>query len=496
MNDKILAVSYMRYSSHNQDEKSIKYQRRVIREYCEAKGIELVKEYIDEGITGTIDRRESFQNLLKDAKNKPEWNLVVIYDFSRFSRKLRHFIDCVDDLEDIGIDIESATQPTGKSNEGKLLRNIMFAINEFYTVNGAKHVHDSLLTKANSARHCGGKPPLGYDTDDEGNYVINEREAEIVKYIFDMYQCGHTYSMMVQELANKGYTNKNGKAFTKNSFSGILTQEKYKGTYTWNKAAAKDNQGRRNSHKYKSLDEQVRIDKGCPAIVSEKQFEAVAQRMNKGKSKTEVSVGRNKYMLSGMKILKCAECGAYMIGTKNNSHGKEYDVYYCPNHKIKKCSMPQIKAENLNKMVAGLIVRDIYNRDDFDEIIKITKRNNELKALKDRINGKEKAINNIVKAFENGCSLTMENKLKKLQAEKELLEDKYMQHIKRLKDIQSGNMKKVLNKFGKYLITSHDPAVKNYIKDVIETITIGHDDVVVKYRSAVSENIDSERMAG
>ena len=158
--------------------------------------------------------------------------------------------------------------------------------------------------------------------------------------------------------------------------------------------------------------------------------------------------------------------------------------------------MPQIKAENLNKMVAGLIVRDIYNRDDFDEIIKITKRNNELKAIKDRINGKEKAINNIVKAFETGCSPTMEDKLKKLQAEKELLEDKYMQRIERLKDIQSGNIKKVLNKFGKYLTTSHDPAVKNYIQNVIDTITIDHDDVTIEYRSAVSENIDSERMAG
>lgn len=57
-------------------------------------------------------------------------------------------------------------------------------------------------------------------------------------------------------------------------------------------------------------------------------------------------------------------------------------------------------------------------------------------------------------------------------------------------------MKKVLNKFGKYLTTSHDPAVKTFIKDTVECITIGHDDVTIEYKSAVSENMNSERIAG
>jgi hypothetical protein len=64
-------VAYMRYSSTNQDETSIEYQRTAIRRYAEKQDYYVVAEYIDEARTGTNDRREGFQELMADARTKP-----------------------------------------------------------------------------------------------------------------------------------------------------------------------------------------------------------------------------------------------------------------------------------------------------------------------------------------------------------------------------------------------------------------------------------------
>ena len=50
------AVAYMRYSSDNQNETSIEYQRSAISAYCSRNGIQLVEEYVDEAFSATNDK--------------------------------------------------------------------------------------------------------------------------------------------------------------------------------------------------------------------------------------------------------------------------------------------------------------------------------------------------------------------------------------------------------------------------------------------------------
>lgn len=66
------AVAYMRFSSDNQNENSIEYQRAKIKAYCYQKGICLLHEYIDRAKTATTDRREAFQRMIQDAQNHPK----------------------------------------------------------------------------------------------------------------------------------------------------------------------------------------------------------------------------------------------------------------------------------------------------------------------------------------------------------------------------------------------------------------------------------------
>ena len=61
-------VAYMRYSSTNQDEESIKYQRAAIMTYAHLKGYYITCEYIDEAKSGRTDKRDGFQEMIADAR--------------------------------------------------------------------------------------------------------------------------------------------------------------------------------------------------------------------------------------------------------------------------------------------------------------------------------------------------------------------------------------------------------------------------------------------
>ena len=119
------AVAYMRYSSDNQNENSIQYQRNAIIAYCYQKNITLLHEYVDESFTAKNDRRPQFQAMIKDALNKPEWDTILVYDLSRFARNNSDAVYYTNQLNDVDIELVSITQEFGNDNEGWLLTGLI-----------------------------------------------------------------------------------------------------------------------------------------------------------------------------------------------------------------------------------------------------------------------------------------------------------------------------------------------------------------------------------
>jgi site-specific DNA recombinase len=68
------AALYLRVSTGRQAEHdlSIPDQRRQLRSYCEAKGIEVVAEFVEPGASATDDRRPEFQRMMDAASQKPQ----------------------------------------------------------------------------------------------------------------------------------------------------------------------------------------------------------------------------------------------------------------------------------------------------------------------------------------------------------------------------------------------------------------------------------------
>lgn len=474
--DYIPVVAYMRYSSNNQDETSIEYQRNAIRIYAFSNHYYIATEYIDEARTGTNDRREGFQELIADAQTRPQWKKILVYDLSRFSRNNSDTVKYNGMLSDLDIELVSVTQRFDTTPEGIMMRGVINLLNEYYSSNLAKYTHAGLKRRANELKHCGGKPPLGFDVVNE-YLVVNEAEAEIVRLIFDMYELNYSYSKMADELNKRGYKTKAGKAFNKNSFFSILQQEKYVGTYIWNKVRKKNSQGRRNSHKQKDIEEQV-IEKGAiPAIIDQAQFDRVQALMHSRQNGIAESKSRRHYLLSGIGKLKCAECGCNLIGTARKSHGIEYTYYYCPNHLHRKCQTKDIRTDYLDDFVINAVVRDIHSRNDLIDIFNSADEKGRIAMLRAKLIGLEKASTNIKQSLRRKSSEELEEELERIVQEKKDIQIEIDTLTRQQEPMTTENCKAICSKLARMMLTSESFEVKRYLSAVIDSIIVSNTDI-------------------
>ena len=101
-------VIYTRVSTLDQ---TIDNQLLELRDHCSRMGWEIVKEYADEGLSGTLsrDKRPALNSLIKDAYRK-RFDSVVCWDISRIGRSMKELILFLSDMKDRRIGICSVRQ--------------------------------------------------------------------------------------------------------------------------------------------------------------------------------------------------------------------------------------------------------------------------------------------------------------------------------------------------------------------------------------------------
>lgn len=98
-----------------------------------------------------------------------------------------------------------------------------------------------------------------------------------------------------------------GNLFGKNSIYDILINEKYKGTYVFNKRSSKDSLGRRNNRRFKDNENIIRIPNGMPAIIDEQTFDKVQEKIHARKRGPRMSEKRFWSMSGSLKLKKAAK---------------------------------------------------------------------------------------------------------------------------------------------------------------------------------------------
>ena len=124
------AVIYSRVSTNDQ---TVDNQLKVLREVAERKGLEVVREISDEGISGAKgrDERKGFDELIKGAVRK-EFDIILVWDVSRLGRSLQHLVSFLDDIHSAKCDLYIHQSGLDTSTaSGKMMFQMIGVFSEF-----------------------------------------------------------------------------------------------------------------------------------------------------------------------------------------------------------------------------------------------------------------------------------------------------------------------------------------------------------------------------
>ena len=128
---------YGRVSSDRQDvDNSVAAQLRALRDYADKNGYMVYREYIDEAESGRAADRPEFRKMIDEA-SKPEapFREILVWKFSRFTRKREHAVAFKSMLRRKGIRVVSITEQAEDTATGRLLEGIIESVDEFYSEN-------------------------------------------------------------------------------------------------------------------------------------------------------------------------------------------------------------------------------------------------------------------------------------------------------------------------------------------------------------------------
>jgi DNA invertase Pin-like site-specific DNA recombinase len=102
-----------------------------LREYCARRGWQIISEYVDEGISGSRERRPALDRLMSDAHRR-KFDAVLVWKIDRFGRSLKHLVNALADLDSLGVAFVSLRDNIDLSTpSGRLMFQVIGAMSEF-----------------------------------------------------------------------------------------------------------------------------------------------------------------------------------------------------------------------------------------------------------------------------------------------------------------------------------------------------------------------------
>lgn len=382
---------------------SISNQRQSLTEYVKNRNWNLVDVYCDDGVSGTTFQRSGFQRLINDIEIG-RINCVITKDLSRLGRNYlqagyyteNYFPD--HNVRYIAInDNYDSTQ----ENDFAPFKNI---INEWYAKDISKKIRFSLNQKFKEAKVMNPNRPLyGYDHDDEGNRIINEETAPIVKRIFTEYINGKNSVQIAESLKQEHIYCPSYYQYLRNSqyrskYEGvedidikcnwnssivliILKCEEYLGHLIKHKTTKKSFKSKKTVKV--DAEDTYRYENVFPAIITQEEFD-ITKKILKENERASVPLEHNKYQ----GVMLCGCCGSILkYHYKGNDRKYKY-MYSCDNRECK--NKARFALERMDEVIQNEVehlVDLILNHED--EFIRFVKSYKEIKQPKQEDNSVE-----------------------------------------------------------------------------------------------------------
>ena len=424
---------YIRLSQEDKDKKyesdseSVINQKELLRGYVKNNNFNLVKEYVDDGYSGTDFERPGFQNMLEDINNK-KINCVIVKDLSRLGRDhvmTGYYIETFFPENNIRFISILESYDSFKNQASNDSSTFIIACNDYYSKQNSIKIRNVLNEKRKNGKFVGSLPCFGYMRDplDKGHLVPNPETAPIVKNIFKWRADG----IGPTEIANRlnkanivtpsGYkkTNYSSRLIDRDNWN-ISTVKKIlcNRIYTGDLVQHTQTKVNYKSKKKITLDEKlwIIVENTHEALVDKETFEYVNNLRKRNTRNYEIKTNREKRLLEGK--LFCKECKnrlTVLYRKKQNYWSVNCNRYSrdpirgrCYSHFYPYNYLEDQVLEQINKSISKLI-RELDIKELNDEVVKnIHKETTNIdKIVKELQIEKEKITNRLKTLYNDRC---------------------------------------------------------------------------------------------
>ncbi|MCY9663523.1 recombinase family protein [Paenibacillus alginolyticus] len=374
--------------------------------------------YREEGASGEDIERPQLNRLRQDIASGLITHVFVTHP-DRLSRDLTDKLFICREFESKGIALLFVDTEYSSTPEGQLFFNLMSVIAQYELALIKKRTVRGRLKAVERDKKIMPMrvPPFGYNFENQ-NLVVNEKEAEVVRNIYQWYIFDHlTLREIGSKLYDLGVSPKRQEScnWGSSSISRILNSEVYIGKYYYNRRKFKKVKGEKTkggapkkTYEFREKGDWILVE--IEPIVDSALFELAQEQ----KVKNTTRSGNTKYEYLLKSIIRCSHCGRTWDCTTYASKGlydgvkRKYTCYRCPNKNPKRygsgvtaCPAKTLRADLLEEFIWNLIMSVISDPNEYiaqldvmsESVVSEIKQASEL--VRNQLNEKGKEIEKI-----------------------------------------------------------------------------------------------------
>ena len=386
---------YMRVSDDTQDvENSIGAQSECLDEFSKRHNQVVLKKYKDEALTGRMDRREGFQEMISEV---PQWDppvqAIVLWKFSRFARNNIDNAIYKHRLKKQGVRVISMNEPIDDSPTGRLMEHMIEGMDAYYSENLSSDVLRGMRRIASRGFYQANWPPFGYRIveakDGEKTRKKLEPDPETAKHLrraIDMVLSGMTPRDVAKTFNQEGILTAKGNRWSNNRVHDLLTNEHNEGTIVF---GLRSNSGL----------PPVRAPNSHPAIVSPDEFKDVKKMLSERAPKVmNPRHAGSENILSG--LVWCRLCNYKYSYKQGSGRSKNYQYLKCTTrfeNGIAVCDGPPVPADDFEQRFMKATLHDILTPENVNRLmeeLQATSGNAHAEAM-EKMQGLEKKLEEV-----------------------------------------------------------------------------------------------------
>lgn len=331
---------YIRVSTDRQAKEgdSLEAQEKALRDYAKEHNYIIVDVYVDGGESGQKIKRTNLQRMLQDVE-EDKIDLVIMTKLDRWFRNVADFYKVIEVLKRNKVDWKTIWEDYDTTTaSGEFWLNMSLALGQMEAKRTGERICDIFEHKFKFQKTvCSGNKKYGYDISVEKKYIVNEKESNDIKELFD-------YFIKTENLLETvKWFRENKRNISHASIKNYLKDISYTGKY------------------YRKRTNEL-IDDFIPPIIDEETFQKAQLIFERNiKNYKHDSTNKHNYIFAG--LLKCSNCHCRLSGTANKAGNKYYRCKkYATGSCTKKNMISEVKLEKyLLENILSIINKESTN---------------------------------------------------------------------------------------------------------------------------------------